>query len=71
MSYGEATLLPDYGRFVDLVNEVFSWDFDFNCTLYMCVCVYIFFFYFLIIEVLVVLHLGGEQASSDICEQRW
>ncbi|KAG4939664.1 hypothetical protein JHK86_045805 [Glycine max] len=22
MSYGEATLLPDYGRFVDLVNEV-------------------------------------------------
>ena len=24
MSYGEATLLPDYGRFVDLVNEVFS-----------------------------------------------
>lgn len=24
MSYGEGTLLPDYGRFVDLVNEVFS-----------------------------------------------
>lgn len=22
MSYGEPTLLPDYGRFVDLVNEV-------------------------------------------------
>lgn len=22
MSYGESTLLPDYGRFVDLVNEV-------------------------------------------------
>lgn len=22
MSYGEATLLPDYGRFVDLVDEV-------------------------------------------------
>lgn len=22
MSYGEATMLPDYGRFVDLVNEV-------------------------------------------------
>ena len=24
MSYGEPTLLPDYGRFVDLVNEVSS-----------------------------------------------
>jgi hypothetical protein len=24
MSYGEPTLLPDYGRFVDLVNEVCS-----------------------------------------------
>lgn len=23
MSYGEPSLLPDYGRFVDLVNEVF------------------------------------------------
>ena len=22
MSYGEPTMLPDYGRFVDLVNEV-------------------------------------------------
>ena len=22
MSYGEATMFPDYGRFVDLVNEV-------------------------------------------------
>lgn len=22
MSYGEPTLLPDYGRFIDLVNEV-------------------------------------------------
>lgn len=24
MSYGEPTMLPDYGRFVDLVNEVLA-----------------------------------------------
>lgn len=65
MSYGEATLLPDYGRFVDLVNEVFSW------FLILTRHLYLFFSIFLIIEAFVVLHLGGEQASSDICEQCW
>jgi choline-glycine betaine transporter len=65
MSYGEATLLPDYGRFVDLVNEVFSW------FLILTRHLYLFFSIFLIIEAFVVLRLGGEQASSDICEQCW
>lgn len=43
MSYGESTLLPDYGRFVDLVNEVSilnyvnSLGWLFLCILFLCV----------------------------------
>jgi len=48
MSYGEATLLPDYGRFVDLVNEVFS------CFLILTRHLYLFFSIFLIIEAFIV-----------------
>lgn len=33
MSYGEPTLMPDYGRFIDLVNEVLLLN-SFNCPLY-------------------------------------
>jgi hypothetical protein len=40
MSYGEPTLLPDYGRFVDLVNEVSNLNFVNSC--WMIIFVYSF-----------------------------
>jgi hypothetical protein len=39
MSYGEPTLLPDYGRFIDLSNEVRSFT-----ALLLLIHIYSFFF---------------------------
>lgn len=62
MSYGEATLLPDYGRFVDLVNEVSNLNFVNSLDGYFC----LFFFFFCLscslirYKCLLILNLGGE-----------
>lgn len=61
MSYGEPTLLPDYGRFVDLVNEV-----QFSVSLYwisllrygVSYLMYALFDFFV--------YLGSKQTSADI-----
>lgn len=63
MSYGEGTLLPDYGRFVDLVDEVKCKAHNRVCVcLYECSLITIFYFLFIYIFLMlpVFLHLGGE-----------
>lgn len=57
MSYGEPTLLPDYGRFVDLVNEV-RCSVRFIWTRFGLCLVYALFDFFV--------YLGSQQTSADI-----
>jgi hypothetical protein len=44
MSYGEPTSLPDYGRFVDLVNEVSNPNLAISAliSVYLLFCIYSF-----------------------------
>lgn len=66
MSYGEPTLLPDYGRFVDLVDEVTLYPYNFGY--------YSFIFAFDIecphhcMYDTMVKYLGCEQAPYNICQ---
>lgn len=62
MSYGEPALLPDYGRFVDLVTEV-----SFN-PLSLLGSTSLFVFYAFHLAFVVCYVLGCEQETPNICK---
>lgn len=81
MSYGEPTLLPDYGRFIDLVNEVpilnmvieaddsdFTLNFLYNHNFWSSHSI---LFNFNQCEYFKSLMVGGKQVPVNIREQCW